>query len=56
MNVVLETFATEAGADKDKVILLVQDRAGWHPSQKVNLASGIKTEFSSCLFSRIAAC
>jgi transposase len=45
MNVVLETFATEAGADKDKIILLVQDRAGWHRSQKVNLPSGIKTEF-----------
>lgn len=45
MNVVLETFATEAGADQDKVILLIQDRAGWHRSQKVNLPSGIKTEF-----------
>ena len=44
-NVVLETFATEAGADQDKIILLVQDRAGWHRSQKVNLPSGIKTEF-----------
>jgi transposase len=45
MNVVLETFATEAGADKDKIILLVQDRAGWHRSQKVHLPSAIKTEF-----------
>ena len=45
MNVVLETFATEAGADEDKVILLVQDRAGWHRSQKVNFPLGIKTEF-----------
>lgn len=27
------------------IILLVQDRAGWHRSQKVNLPSGIKTEF-----------
>ena len=45
MNVVLETFASEAGADQNKIILLVQDRAGWHRSQKVNLPSGIKTEF-----------
>ncbi len=45
MNVVLETFATEAGVDQNKIILLVQDRAGWHRSQKVNLPSGIKTEF-----------
>ena len=45
MNVVLETFAVEAGANEDKVILLVQDRAGWHRSLKVNLPPGIKTEF-----------
>jgi transposase len=45
MNVVLETFAIEAGANQDKVILLVQDRAGWHRSQKVNLPPGIETEF-----------
>ena len=45
MNVVLETFATEAGANQNKIILLIQDRAGWHRSQKVNLPSGIETEF-----------
>lgn len=45
MNVVLETFATEAGAGQDKIILLVQDRAGWHRSKKANLPSAIKTEF-----------
>lgn len=53
MNVVLETFATEAGANQNKIILLVQDRAGWrhevsplgHRSQKVNLPFGIETEF-----------
>ena len=45
MNVVLETFATEAGAAQDKILLLVQDRAGWHRSQKVNLPVGMETEF-----------
>ena len=45
MNVVLETFAREAGANQDKIILLVQDRAGWHRSKKVNLPTGIETEF-----------
>ena len=45
MNVVLETFAIETGANQDKIILLVQDRAGWHRSQKVNLPPGIETEF-----------
>ena len=29
MNVVLETFAIEAQANQNKIILLVQDRAGW---------------------------
>lgn len=45
MNVVLDTFATEAGANQNKIILLVQDRAGWHRSEKVNLPSGIETQF-----------
>lgn len=53
MNLVLETFATEAGANENKIILLVQDRAGWrhevsplgHRSQKVNFPPGIETEF-----------
>ncbi|MEO0688239.1 MAG: IS630 family transposase, partial [Cyanobacteria bacterium J06649_11] len=45
MNVVLETFALETGANQDKIILLVQDQAGWHRSQKVNLPPGIETEF-----------
>lgn len=45
MNVVLETFAMEAGANQNKIILLVQDRAGWHRSKKVNFPLGIETEF-----------
>ena len=53
MNVVLETFAIEAGAEQDTIILLVQDRAGWrhevsplgHRSQKINLPKGVETEF-----------
>ena len=45
MNVVLATFATEAGANQNKIILLIQDRAGWHRSEKVNKPSGIETEF-----------
>ena len=45
MNVVLETFATEAGANQNKIVLMIQDRAGWHRSQKVNLPPGIQTEF-----------
>ncbi|MGF1590389.1 MAG: IS630 family transposase [Pleurocapsa sp.] len=45
MNVVLATFAIEAQANQNKIILLVQDRAGWHRSQKVHLPLGIETEF-----------
>ncbi|HEY9767861.1 MAG TPA: transposase [Coleofasciculaceae cyanobacterium] len=45
MNVVLKTFATEADANQNKIILLIHDRAGWHRSQRVNLPSGIETEF-----------
>ena len=45
MNLVFKTFATEAGANENKIILLVQDRAGWHRSEKVDLPSGIETEF-----------
>lgn len=45
MNVVFEQFATEVGAGEDKIILLVQDRAGWHRSKDLNVPSGIETEF-----------
>ena len=44
MNVVLETFAVEAGANQNKIILLVQDRAGWHRSEKVKVPPGIEVE------------
>jgi transposase len=45
MNVVLKSFASETVAAQKKIILLVQDRAGWHFSQKVNLPQGIIVEF-----------
>lgn len=44
LNLVLKTFATEAGASAQKILLLVQDRAGWHTSTKVKLPAGIVTE------------
>lgn len=44
-NLVLKTFATDVGADEQKVILLVQDRAGWHTSPKVELPPSIVSEF-----------
>ena len=45
MNVVLETFAVEAQANQKKIVLVVQDRAGWHRSSKVSWPSGVVTEF-----------
>ena len=44
MNIVLETFAVEAGANQNKIILLVQDCAGWHRSEKVQIPPGIEVE------------
>lgn len=44
-NLVLKTFAEEVGASESKKILLVQDRAGWHTSPKVELPTGIVVEF-----------
>ena len=34
LNLVFKTFASEVGAGEKKVILILQDRAGWHRSQK----------------------
>jgi len=45
MNVVLKTFAAEEGVGEEKIILLVQDRAGWHRSEKVEVPQGIINEF-----------
>lgn len=33
-NLVLKAFAESVGAGKDKIILLVVDRAGWHRARK----------------------
>lgn len=45
LNVVLTTFANEVSASSQKIVLLVQDRAGWHQSKKVKLPTGIEVEF-----------
>jgi transposase len=45
MNVVLKIFAAEEGVGEEKKILLVQDRAGWHRSEKVKVPEGIIREF-----------
>ncbi|NJL91242.1 MAG: hypothetical protein HC916_16760 [Coleofasciculaceae cyanobacterium SM2_1_6] len=45
MNLVFKTFAAEEGVGEEKIILLVQDRAGWHRSEKVEIPTGIISEF-----------
>ena len=44
LNEVFKVFAKEVGASQDKIILLVEDGAGWHRSDRVELPSGIVTE------------
>jgi transposase len=43
-NLALQSFAEAVGASKEKIILLVVDRAGWHMSKKVELPEGIYLE------------
>jgi transposase len=43
-NLALECFALAVGAGKDKIILLVIDRAGWHMSERVVVPEGIYLE------------
>ncbi|GFE69715.1 hypothetical protein [Chroococcus sp. FPU101] len=40
-NLVLQSFALAVGAGRDKIILLILDRAGWHMSAKVTLPEGL---------------
>ena len=44
LNLVYETFALDAGLSETKKIILVEDRAGWHRSQKVKVPLGIIRE------------
>ena len=44
-KVVLKTFVVEEGVGEEKIILLVQDRSGWHQSKKVEIPEGIIGEF-----------
>ena len=44
-SMALEEFAREVGAGKDKHILLVVDKAGWHTGAEVELPEGVHLEF-----------
>ena len=45
LNVVYQNFAIDAGVSANRMVLLVQDNAGWHSSQKVKIPEGIILEF-----------
>ncbi|NET61459.1 MAG: IS630 family transposase [Symploca sp. SIO2E6] len=45
LNLVYQTFAKDVGVNQEKIILLVEDNAGWHRSQKVTTPEGIIVEF-----------
>src|SRR3712207_752342 len=44
-SMALNEFAKEVGAGKDKHILLVVDKAGWHTGKEVEVPEGIHLEF-----------
>lgn len=44
LNMVYEQFARDAGVGENKAILLVEDQAGWHRSEKVKVPEGIERE------------
>lgn len=45
LNVVYQNFAIDAGVSANRMVLLVQDNAGWHISQKIKIPKGIILEF-----------
>lgn len=45
LNVVYQNFAIDAGVSANRMLVLVQDNAGWHRSQKVKIPEGIILEF-----------
>lgn len=44
-SLALDEFAKEAGAGKERRILLVVDKAGWHTGGEVDLPEGVHLEF-----------
>ena len=44
-SLALSEFAKEVGAGKERRILLVVDRAGWHTGGEVEIPEGIHPEF-----------
>ena len=45
LNLVYQAFAKDVGIDEGKIILLLEDNAGWHRSENVQVPDGIIVDF-----------
>jgi transposase len=45
LNRVYQSFANDVGISETKKVLLVEDNAGWHRSERVEVPEGIIVEF-----------
>ena len=45
LSLVDETFGKDVELTAEKIVLLVEDNAWWHPTQKVKVPEGIIVEF-----------
>jgi transposase len=45
LSLVYQSFAKDVGLSAEKVVLLVQDNAGWHRSEKLEVPDGIMLDF-----------
>lgn len=45
LNVVYEAFARDVGINREKIVLVVEDNAGWHRSEKLKIPEGILVDF-----------
>ena len=45
LSLVYQSFGKDVGLSAEKIVLLVQDNAGWHRSQKLEVPDGITLDF-----------
>ena len=45
LNLVYQAFAKDVGINEGKIILLLEDNAGWHRSENVKVPDGIIVDF-----------
>jgi hypothetical protein len=55
LSLIYQYLAQDVGLLAEKIVLLVQDNAGGHRSQKLQVPDGIMLDFLICLFARITS-